>query len=252
MRLLLHVDGQRLARQVLIFLAQVIADYAVDDADAVHFAGRGEDFAAGKIAPLVTTDDATGLDPVVVRVQRGREVAARGIGRANFFRLGDDVHHFAAERVDLVVVGAHAFQHDLLVDVDHVRVAHLAAVHDVGHLHARLQLVALHLDGEDADIAGFHVVGDLRRQVGQRAWRQVFQHERLEGRAQLRQLLSDAGGDLATGVVGDQRDLFARLNAKASVDRVVSARREFGIESSFGEIGENWLSQEQSFPESWF
>ena len=38
-----------------------------------------------------------------------------------------------------------------------------------------------------------------------------------------------------------------RLNAKAGVDRIESARREFGIEGSFGEIGENWLSQINPF-----
>ncbi len=55
-------------------------------------------------------------------------------------------------------VRAHAFQHDLLVDVDHVGVADFAAVHDVGHLHARPQFVGLRLHGEDADLAGFQIV----------------------------------------------------------------------------------------------
>ena len=65
--IVLDADGQRLARQVLILLAEIIADDAVDHADAVDFAGRSEDFAAGKIAPFVAADDAAGLDPVVVR-----------------------------------------------------------------------------------------------------------------------------------------------------------------------------------------
>ncbi len=183
----------------------------------------------------------------IVGIELGGEVAARGIGAANFLSVGDDLHRLAADGVDLVVVGAHAFQHDLLVDVHHVRMAHLAAIDDVGHLHARLQLVALHLDGEDGDVAGLHVLGDLTRQVGQRARRQVFQHERLEGRAQLLQLGGDAGGDLATFVVGDDRDLLRRLDAEAGIDRVVGARRELGIERCFGEIGESWLNQVSTF-----
>ena len=131
-----------------------------------------------------------------------------------------------------------------LVDVDHVRVTHLAAIDDVGHLHARLQLVALHSDGEDPDVAGFHVVGDFLRKRSQRTRREIFQYEGLEGRAQVREFMRDAGRDLATSVVGDQRDFFARLNAEAGVDGVMRAGRELGVKSGFGEIGENGLNQD--------
>ena len=41
----------------------------------------------------------------------------------------------------------------------------------------------LHPHGEDADVAGLHVFGDLVRQAGQRARREIFQHEGLEGRS---------------------------------------------------------------------
>jgi len=126
-------------------------------------------------------------------------------------------------------------------------VTHLVAVDDVGHLHARFQFVALHVHRKDADVAGLHVVGDLGWQVGQGTRRQVLQHEGLEGRSQLQQLLRDAGGDVAAGVVSDEGNLLARLNAQASVDRVAGARREFGIERGLGEIGENGLNQEMSF-----
>ncbi len=137
----------------------------------------------------------------------------------------------------MVEVGAHAFQHDLAVDVDHVRVAHAAAVDDLGHLHARLQLVGLHPHGEDAHVAGLHVFRDLVRQAGQRARRQIFQHKGLEGAANLDQFLRDAGGNFPARVVGDQRDLFRGLNAQAGVHRVVGAGREFGIEFDPGDIG---------------
>ncbi len=101
------------------------------------------------------------------------------------FALADDLHHFAAEGVDVVEVGAHAFQHDLAIDVDHVRVAHAPPVDDARHLHARLQFVGLHPHGEDAHVAGLHVFRDLAGQAGQRARRQIFQHEGLEGTADL-------------------------------------------------------------------
>ena len=168
------------------------------------------------------------LIQLIVGIELGGEVAACGIGRPDFFGARHDVDDFAAERVNLVVVRAHAFQHDLPVDVDHVGVAHPAAVHDVGHLHARLQFVALHIHGKDADVAGLHVLGDLGWKVGQRTRRKIFQHEGLEGRAQLRQLLRNAGGDVAAGIVGDERDLLVRLDAQAGVDRVAGAGRESG------------------------
>src|ERR1700691_932467 len=50
---LLHFNCQRLTGQVLVLLAQIITDDAVDDANSVNFAGGGEDLATGKIAPLV-------------------------------------------------------------------------------------------------------------------------------------------------------------------------------------------------------
>ncbi len=104
------------------------------------------------------------------------------------FACADDLDDLLAE-ASTREVGAHAFQHDLLVDVDHVGVAHLAAVDDVGHLHARLQFVALRVHGEDADLAGLHVVGDRGGKIGQRTRRQILQHEGLERRAHASQFV---------------------------------------------------------------
>ena len=55
------------ALQVAVLGAEIIAHHAIDHERAVHFAGGGEDFAAGQIAPLVRADDAAGLEPLVVR-----------------------------------------------------------------------------------------------------------------------------------------------------------------------------------------
>ena len=110
-----------------------------------------------------------------------------GFFALNLFRAANNLQDFSAESVHAIEVSAHTLQHDLAIDVDHVGVPHPAPVHDVGHLHARLQFVALRVHGEDADFAGLHVVGDLLRQISQRARRQVFQHKRPERRTEARQ-----------------------------------------------------------------
>ena len=80
-----------------------------------------------------------------------------------------------------------------------------------------LQFVALRLHGEDADLAGLHVVADLARHVGQRTRRQVFQHERVEGQRPdfqfVRRVLAAIS---ATGSIGDQRDFLVGLDAQAA------------------------------------
>ncbi len=45
--------------------------------------------------------------------------------------------NLGADAIDFEEVGPHAFQHDLMIDVDHVGVPDFAAVHHVGHLHPR-------------------------------------------------------------------------------------------------------------------
>ena len=135
---------------------------------------------------------------------------------------------FWREAVDEVEVGAHALAHDLRRDVDHVGVAHVAAVDDVGHLHARVELVGLHLDGEDGDLRGFHVGEDGGGHVDERARGQVFEHEGVPGAAALGQLRAEGGGDGLGGAVGDERDLFGGLDAQAGGDGRARAGNEFG------------------------
>ena len=161
-------------------LAQIVADDAVDDEGAVDFAGRREDLAAGQVAPLVRTDQAARLDPAIVGIERRRGSRCpppswRESSRADRTML----EHAGAEPIDLVIVRAHPFEHDLPVDVHHVRVPHAPAIDDVGQLHAGAELVRLHVHGEDADVAPLHVRGD-RRAAGsvERPRRDVLEHER--------------------------------------------------------------------------
>ena len=127
-------------------------------------------------------------------------------------------------------IGAHAFEHHLPVDVDHVAVAHLAAIDDVGELHARAQLVALHVHGQDADLAPLHVLGDRRRQVAQRPLGDLLEDERLVGRADLLDLVDQAGRDVLAIAIGNHRHALVRLDVEADADRIPGARRQAGIE----------------------
>ena len=94
-----------------------------------------------------------------------------------------------------------------------------------------LSSFALHVHGEDADLALFHVVGDHRRQVGERPRRDVFENERLVGRADRLDLVHEAGGDVLAVAIGDHRHAFVRLNVEADANRVARAGGEFGVES---------------------
>ena len=82
--------------------------------------------------------------------------------------------------------------------------AHLPAIDDVGQLHARAQLVALHVHGQDADLALLHVVGDRRRQIDERPLGDLLEDERLVRRADLLDLVDQAGGDVLAIAIGDR------------------------------------------------
>ena len=110
-------------------------------------------------------------------------------------------------------------------------VPHLAPGDHFGHLHARLQLVSLHLGGEYADLAAFHVVENLCRQSDQRPRRQIFQDERLLARANSLYFSGQAGGNLASGLVSDQGDFLTRLNSQANAHGVAGAGSQLRIES---------------------
>ncbi len=123
-----------------------------------------------------------------------------------------------AQAIDEVEVGAHALAHDFGSDVDHVGVAHVAAVDDVGHLHARVELVGLDLDGEDGDLRGFHVGEHGRGHVDEGARGEVFEDKGVPGAAALGKLRGKGGGDGLGGVVGDERDLLRGVDAEAGGD----------------------------------
>ena len=58
-------NRQRSLAKIAVLGAQIIADHAIDDERPVHFTRSSEDFAAGKIAPLLGADDSAGFEPLV-------------------------------------------------------------------------------------------------------------------------------------------------------------------------------------------
>ncbi len=107
-------------------------------------------------------------------------------------------------------------------------VTHAAAVDDVGHLHARAKFVGLHLHGENGNLRGFHVFEDGGGHVGERARREIFEDEGIEGASALGELGGDGGSDRLGDAVGDERDLLVGLNAQAGEDGGTSAGDEVG------------------------
>jgi len=107
-------------------------------------------------------------------------------------------------------------------------VAHAAAVDDVGHLHAGVELVGLDLDGEDGDLAGFHVGQDGGGHAGEGAKGEVFENEGRPLAAELGELGGDGGGDGGGGLVGDEGDFFVGGDAETGGDGGTGAGGEVG------------------------
>src|SRR5208282_5543937 len=127
---------------------------------------------------------------------------------------------FQAQTVDFQEVRPHSLQHDALLDVDHVRVPDLAPVHDVGHLHARLQFVGLSAHGKDADLACFEIFDDGQRQISHRTNGYVLEHPGLVAAANYLQFVHDRRRDLQARFVGDDGDFFGRQHAQTHTYRI--------------------------------
>jgi len=222
------LNGERCRCKQSVAGAEPVADDAIDNEGAVDFAGRGEAFTTGQVAPFLRRDDAGGLEPLVGWIHLGEDAGAGGSGGADAGGAAHAIEYLLTEAVDLIVVGAHAIAHDLRCDVDHVSVAHAAAVDDVGHLHAGLQLIGLHLNSEDGDLRSLHVFEHSGRHVDERARREIFKDESVERAATLGELSSDGCGDGLGDAVGDEGDLFVLPDAQTGEDGRAGAGDEFG------------------------
>ncbi len=183
----------------------------------------------GKIAPLLCADNAARLHPAIIRIHIRDQIRAGSGLRANLFGGAHPLDNLRTQAVDLQKIRAHAFQHDLLIDVDHVGVADLAAVHDVGHLHARLQFVSLRLHGEDADLAGLKIGGDHLRKIRQGTRCHILQHPGAIRAAHCFQFAHQRGRDFQTCFVRDNGHFFGGLYAQAHAHSVARAGRQLGI-----------------------
>ena len=81
------------------------------------------------------------------------------------------------EHIDGTKVGAHSFQHDLPVDVDHVTVPDFVIVHYAGHLRPGGKLARLRLRGEDRHPRKRQIIEDELRHILERTPRMMLQHE---------------------------------------------------------------------------
>lgn len=230
------VDGERVGAEDAVAGAEEVANDAVDDEDAVDLAWGGEALAAREVAPLLGADDAGGFEPAIVGVELCVDVGAGGGGGADVGGGADFVEDSLREAVDGEEVSAHALGHDLGGDVDHVGVAHAAAIDDVGHLHAAVKLVGLDFDGEDADLRGLHVFEDGGGQIDERTGREGFEDEGVPGAADLVQLRDKGGGDGEAALVGDEGDLLVWLDTQAGRDGVASTWGELRGEGGGAEV----------------
>ena len=220
-------------RPALLF-TEVVAHHAIDHKDAIHAFRRGEGLAAGQVAPLVRADDAAGFEPFQLGREAAHNFGAGGIGGANFAGGAGHLPHLRADAVHLTEIGAHAFQHDAPVDVDHVGVAHLAAVDHVGHLHAGAEFVGLGLHGENADFARLHVVEYVRRACPRGGAGPGLRGSMLRGETGAVQFGCERGGDFGAGVVGDEGGTSSGWMRR----QLSTALRAPGVRA-----GSNWVSR---------
>ena len=221
------LNCQRSRVEETISRAQPIANNAVHNKGSVDLAGRGEALAAWQVAPLLRRDDAGGLEPFVSGIHFGGNISAGSGGGANADGAANPIQNLLAEPVNKIKVRSHALAHDLWRDVDHMSMAHVAAVDYVGHLHARVEFIGLHLDRKDRYLRGFHIGEHLGGHVDERARGKVFEDERVPIAATLGELRGKSGGDGLGDAIGDERDLFRGVDAQARGSGRDRSRLEF-------------------------
>ena len=216
-------DRERVVLQIAVAGAEIVADDAVGDVDAVDARRRGQDLAAREVAPLGGRDDAGRLEPLDRRVEGRLEARARRRGRHDLRRLLRALEDAAGDRVDLVEVGAHRLGHDAVRDRDHVGVADLAAVDDLRQRAAERELALFGLAGVDRDVGALEGRPDRGRELEHGPRAVVLHDVGLARRADLAHLVGEARGDLLGLPIGDDRDTLGRQDPQARPDGVAGA-----------------------------
>ncbi len=81
-----------------------------------------------------------------------------------------------------------------------------------------VQSNGLHGDGEDRHLGSFHISEDGGGHIGERARGNVLKHKPIPAAASRFELVRNGGRNRFGDAIGDQRDLFFRLDAQAGVD----------------------------------
>src|SRR5436190_2030172 len=88
------------------------------------------------VFPLnLRTYQTASLDPLVTRFKIGDEIATRSGLCFDLLSYAHHLQNLAADAIDLQEICAHSLQHDLPIDVHHVRMPDAAAIYDLRHLH---------------------------------------------------------------------------------------------------------------------
>src|ERR1051326_9289460 len=83
-----------------------------------------------------------------------------------------------AELIDCTKVGAHAFDHDLPIDVHHVRVPDAMTVYYAGHFGARAEFAGLTLRRKDGALRQRQVLQNKLGHMRKRAPRMMLQRSK--------------------------------------------------------------------------
>jgi hypothetical protein len=111
---------------------------------------------------------------------------------------------------------------------NHVRVADLPPLHGCDDGHARPELSLHGLDAQDPRVGALERLEHFPRRRRQRTRRDLLDQHGVGGGAGIIERGRQARGDLAAGLVGDERDALARLDGQADADGIVRAGGELG------------------------
>ncbi len=139
------------------------------------FMGASKNFAAGQVAPFVTRNDPAGFKPFQLwrkfRFEFGTAWCLAG-DTVDFARMFNQT---LAELIDRAKIGAHAFEHDLAIDVHHVGVPDPVMVHDRRYFRARAEFARLGSHCENGDLRERQIIENDLRHEFQRTPRMMLQ-----------------------------------------------------------------------------
>jgi hypothetical protein len=215
--------------QIPVTFTEIIANHTVHDERAVCIHGGGEDFTAGKVAPFVARNDPAGLKPFELRREFRFQFSPVRRAAGDAFGLSGALDQALAEFIHFRKIGAHSFQHDFAVDIDHVPMPDAVIIDHAGHLRPSGKLTGLRLRGEDRHLRECQIIQNDFRHVLERTPRMMLQHKQTVVRTDPLYLLLERRCDFARRGVGDHCDPLLRFQSKTNVNRVARAGEQLRI-----------------------